>query len=327
MAIFSLTNAEIVRSVLMTAAIGRNAGDMDPATEADVRAIIRAGLRRANFPVVNDYAYQWRWLEKHHPLSIDPLYETGTIAVSGGTITGTGTVFPSWAADGFVAVAGHVLYVDERTSNTVLTTTNTALTVAAGAEFTLYRYRYPLPTDFAEWLGGVVYADGTQSRILADASEPEIRLRYAIGQGLGGQSPVPGWYRGTTHHAITSTPAAAGLFIVLWPVPEPDAFIQGVYLSTPDDNLPADLTVPGVVAQVRPIYSEVFLEAILAAAESYAGDKAGIHEQRFQTALQQAIAHDKASGGAYDFSRSLSDRRRWGHGCGWALPIDFTDAL
>jgi len=314
MAILSLNNSEVVRSVLVGAGIGRDPANMDAATEADVRAIIRAGLRRGYFPMLGEYAYQWRWLEKHASFPVDPNYVTGTIAVAAGVVTLTGGTWPTWAADGFISVNGHVLFITVRTSGTLLATSNTALSVAALTKFTLYRYRYSLPSDFAEWLGGVVYANGTDSRMLAGSTEAEIRLRYAVGQGLNTV---------TTHYAVASTHAADELRMMLWPVPEPNAFIQGTYLSIPDDNLAVDLKVPGVLVQVKPIYAEVFLEAILAAAEAYNNDEAGIHEARFQAALKQAIAHDKAAGGAYDFSRLLRDPRSYGN----VLPIDFSDAL
>src|SRR5262249_13224007 len=130
----------------------------------------------------------------------------------------------------------------------------------------------------------------------------------------------------TTHYALTTAPNADELRMMLWPVPAPDAHIEGVYLSIPDDNLPDDLADPGDdadIVQVKPIYAEVFIEAILAAAESYFGDTAGIHEQRYQAALIRAIAHDKALGGAYDFSQPIRDPRA----CGNVLPIDFSGAL
>lgn len=296
MAVLSLNNSEIVRAILQVMGAGRNSGDMDTATEADVRNIIRDGLRRFYFPTVGEFVYQWRWREKHHPIPIDAKFTTGTIAVAAGTITLTGGIWPAWLADGFVIVSGHVLFVTVRNSDTVLTTSNSALAVTAGAKYEAFRYRYALPSDFAEWLGGVVYADGSDSWTLAGTSEAELRLRYAVQQKTNDR---------TTHYAIASTHAADAMRISFWPVPQPNAFIQGVYLSVPDDNLPADLKTPGVTVQVPPLYAKAAVEAILAEAENYMTKLDGQHESRFQEALQQAIAHDKAVGGAYDFDRPI----------------------
>lgn len=313
MANYELNNSEVVRAVLQTAGLSRT-GTLDAATEADVRQIIRSGLRRALWPTNKEFAYQWRWLEKTASFPVPALYTTGTITVSAGTITLAGSTWPSWVLDGFISVGGHILFIDTSPATTTATTTNTQLEIAAGTSYTLYRYRYDLPSDFGEWLGGVVYANGNYTRQLAGSSEPEIRLRYAVGQGLT---------QHTTHFAVTNTPDAGTQRIIFWPVPEPDAFIQGVYLSTPDDNLPADLNTPGVVVQCPPIYAEMFLQSILSAAETYYMDAAGVHEAMYQEALIRCMAHDRAVGGSYDFSYRAGDGRDDYRGHGVVLPITF----
>lgn len=300
MASLSLKTSEIVRAVLQTIGAGRLASRMDASTEADVRAIIRDGLRRFFFPMVGEYVYQWRWLEKHCPIPVNDKYDTGTIAVAAGVVTLTGGTFPTWATNGFIRVSNHVLFITTRTDGTHLVTSNTALTVVAGTEYEMYCFRYALPSDFAEWLGGVVYSDGTDVRQLVTGEESEFRLRYAVGQGTNDQ---------TTHYALSSTDQADAMRISFWPVPQPDAFIQGVYLSTPDDQLPDDLAdmddPDAALVQVLPMYAKAVTEAILAEAENYLGRTHGEHETRFNIALQTAIAHDKALGGAYDFSRQV----------------------
>jgi hypothetical protein len=106
--------------------------------------------------------------------------------------------------------------------------------------------------------------------------------------------------------------------ILFWPVAEPEAFIQGTYLSVPEDNLPASLNVPGSTIQCPPMYAQAAVESILAAAEASVG-VAGPHDERFQVALRNAIQHDAATGGAYDFSKPV----RKGYGIGEILPIQF----
>ena len=274
---------------------------MDEATEADVRHILRSGLRRFWFPVSNGFVYQWRWREKHAALSAEAVFDDGTVAVSGGTVTLTGGTWPSDLTNYFIVVDGHTLFVTSRDGDTTATVSHTQLTVDSGTSYEARKYRYALPSDFQEWLGGVVYTDGnstTGSRMLIGSSESDIRLRYAIGQGSNDK---------TTHYALTSTPDADGYTIVFWPVPAPEAIITGVYLSIPDDELPADLTTPGSTVQVGPAYAEAVLEAILTAAEEYNNDTNGVHSQRFEVALAAAIAHDRAVGGNYDFSHQLSD--------------------
>lgn len=302
MATFSLTNDEVVRAVLQVMGRGRSASGMDSATEADVRAVIRSGIRRFLFPEIQGAPYQWRWLEKHHAIPAVDTISTGTVTVSGGVVTLVGDTWPADITSYFLRVDGHILFVTERTDDTNVVISHTQFSADAGSSYEGFKYLYDLPSDFGEWLGGVVYSNGDATtsiglaeggRFLVDSSEDELRLRYAIGQGTD---------KATTHFSITSTPEADEFRLMLWPVPEPDAFIQGTYLSIPDDNLPDDLTTPGSTVQVPSMYAEAALESILGAAEEYNDDVAGVHATRAERALQSAIRHDSTIGGAYDFS-------------------------
>ena len=282
--------------------LGRSAAAiaaLDAETEADLRAVIRSGLNRFYFPVVDGFVYQWRFLEKTHAIPAEVPYSTGTVTVSGGTVTLAGGTWPTDLTNYLIEVGGHVAFFTVRTSDTLASISHTQLTEAAGSSYEALKYKYDLPSDFAEWLGGVVYQDGSDSWVLGRSDEAELRLRYAIGQGSSTD---------TTHYAILSSPTASDVHeMMVWPIPTTEAFIKGVYLSVPDDNLPADLTTPGSTVQVRPLYKEAVLECILAAAEEYNNDMTGVHTQRAEAALRTAIAHDKAIGGAYDFSKPTRD--------------------
>ena len=282
--------------------VGRTAGKMDESTESDVRAIIRAGLRKFLYPLIGDRVHQWSFLSKHHPISVDEVFNDSTLTITGGTATLAAGTWPLDITDYFIDVGGNVLFVTSRTDALNVEISHTNLTVAAGAEYNAHKFKYDLPSDFAEWQGGVVYQNGSDHWILSGSSESELRLRYAVGQGLSSR---------TTRYAITSAPDAdtdtPAQQIMFWPVPEPDAFIQGTYLIAPDDKLPADLTTPGVVVQVPPLYSEAALEAILSSAEEYNDDTQGVHAVKFQSALAAAILHDKASGADYDFGRRVGE--------------------
>lgn len=309
MANFEIDNSELVRAVLLQTGLGRDPAEMDEATEADVRSILRSGLRRFFFPLQDGFTYQWRFLETPFTISAEAVFDEGTIEVSGGVVTLTGDTWPADIIDHYIEVSGHILFVTERTSDTLLEVSHSQLTVAAGTSYEAPRYRYPLPSDFGEFLGGVVYQNESDNWMLIGSSEPELRLRYAIGYELANE---------TTHWAVFDGK------LYLWPTPIPDAFIQSIYVAVPTDNLPADLTVPGSTVQVTALYAEAAKAAVLAAAELYLDDKAGIHEQRFQAALAAAINHDRAVGGHYDFSRQVGPDYR---GLGPVSNIDFSDAL
>ena len=308
MAGFSLKNDEVVGAVLIVMGVGRTVGKMDASTESDVRQIIRSGLRKFLYPLIGDRVHQWSFLSKYHPISVDAVFDDGTLTIIGGTATLAGGTWPDDIVDYFIDTGDNVLYVTSRTDANNVEISHTNLTAAALTTYTAYRFRYDLPADFAEFQGGLVYQSGSDHWLLSGSSESELRLRYAVGQGLSSR---------TTHYAITSapdadaesaeSPALPAQQIIFWPVPEPDAFIQGLYLIAPDDKLPADLTTPGVVVQVPPLYSEAALESILSAAEEYNDDTQGVHAVKFQSSLAAAILHDKASGAEYDFSRRVGE--------------------
>lgn len=295
-----LDNAEIVRAVLQITGLGRDASNLDSATEADVRSIIRSGLRRFFFPTSQGFTYQWRFLEQEFDVTAEAVFDDGTVEVSGGTVTLTGGTWPADIVDYYIDVDSHILFVDTRTDDNNIEVSHTQLTVDSGTSYEAKRFKYDLPSDFGEFLGGVVYANESTNKMLIASSAQELKLRYAIGYSLANE---------TSHYAVMP----ADKKIMFWPVPTPDAFIHGIYMQIPEDNLPADLTTPGSVVQVQPIYAEAVLEAILAAAEAYNDDNAGIHEQRLKIALQSAISHDRATGGHYSFSHRVPDGFK-GHG-------------
>jgi hypothetical protein len=77
-------------------------------------------------------------------------------------------------------VDGHSLYVTAVNTTTELLVSNTGVAAAAGSEYELYRWRYNLPDDFSEFVGGVVYTEGdSRTTYLRNVVDSEIRLRHA----------------------------------------------------------------------------------------------------------------------------------------------------
>lgn len=99
----------------------------------------------------------WLYLWTQGRISTNAAYETGTVEYdhTGGAnerqLTLAGGTWPSWAAYGFVVIAGTPYAVATRVSDTIVTlaaASNPGEDVAAGTDFSLYRDSYPLPTDF-----------------------------------------------------------------------------------------------------------------------------------------------------------------------------------
>lgn len=300
MSALSLDNTEIVNAILLVMGVGRTAANMDTSTESDVRAILRAGLRKFYYPVfAGGSIHQWSFLSRHFQISAVDKYDTGTIAISGGTVTLTGGTFPTDMVDYFIEVGSHVVFVTTRTDDTHVEVSHSQLSIAAGTSYEAYQFRYALPSDFSEFQNGLVYQDGSNYYWpLSGANEAELRLRYATSQGVSNR---------TTHYAVTNATSDGTKRVMLWPVPVTNAFIQGKYMAAPDDNLVSDLTTPGSTVQVPSIYSDAVLECILSSAEEYNADTQGVHTARAQSALQTAIMHDRATGAQFDFSFRTGD--------------------
>lgn len=112
---------------------------------------------------------RWSWYDRMLTIDLVAPYSTGTIAITEGsaTVTGTGTVFPSWAASGVIIYNGQVYTVLSRDSDTQLTLDqNWPIANITGAGYVLARYSYTLPSNIlvvdaamlgSGWPSGAVY--------------------------------------------------------------------------------------------------------------------------------------------------------------------------
>lgn len=292
----SLNTDEILRAVAAVVGISRTPSSWDDTTEEDVRQIIRNGIRQFFHPPIipgEGTSWQWRFLEKRFVGPAQDSYSTGTITVSGGTATLAGGTWPSWAGDGVLRADGHVMFVESRDSDSELTIENDAREIGAGTDFELHRWRFDLPDDFGDWLSGLVYSDGTSTKMLRNGSEREVRIHYETM-----------WRTGETLMFAIVPPQAntdgSGVgsvgrgHIVFYPTMDSETHITGPYRAVPEDNLDAtDLTVGGSVVQVDSVHAQTLLESILAAAEDFYNIKPSVHRDKFLERLATSIKHDR----------------------------------
>lgn len=294
----ALTNDEVLRSIAVVAGVGRDpVNDWDANFLQDARDIIRSGLRRFFQPVLVDGAvHQWRFLERKwedHGLAA---FDDGTVTVSAGTVTLAGGTWPTWADDGFLRISGRTLYVSSRDSGTQLTIEHDGVSHAAGTEYTLNRWRYGLPSDFGEFLGGVVYSKGSnQGYLLRSRDEAEIRRRYEAHFRTGETTLYSVWHG--------SDNDASEWYLSFWPTANENAVFAGRYRSAPEDNLETTLTDGGTTIQIESVHAETLVAAIQAATEEFYG-LPGVHSARFAERLRASIKHDRHTAGAVDFDDS-----------------------
>jgi hypothetical protein len=235
-------------------------------------------------------------------------YSTGTITIVAGVVTGSGTVFPSWAADAELVVGGVSYAVATRGGNTSLTLSTTTVSAAAGSGYTLQQVDYVLPELFGGFRGdwflnqtstslGYVLERATKEELLslqksgiADfASQP---CRFAI--FAGDQTGV----------------ADQRSMLTVWPLPDAAYTLTGYYVINPY-RLTSSLPYP---MGGLPL-SECLREAVLGAAEIEFMGAAGIHTQMFQRKLQAAISYDRQISNPGILGQNLDrsyERHHWG---------------
>lgn len=281
MASLGLTTDEIKGALGHYLGISRDATKWDADTVLDTNRFIRAGMRKFYA------AHQWSFLEQAIKIVTTAPQTTGSIAVAAGTVTLTGSTWPTaLVAEYLLAPESGGLYTfASRTSGTVAVLNDTSVTLTAGEEYTLYRINYPLPSYFAGWLDPVTRENDTIVREMATLPEWEVR---AAGSTTHLREGTPEAFSVTQALADTDI-AVPTYYLRVYPLPD------NVYvLSSRVRVQPADvLDEAGTVIIMHPVFSECLQEAILSTAEMYANDQAGVHSLRWTELLTQSIEADR----------------------------------
>lgn len=127
--------------------------------------LMRAAIRDVykEFPL----SHQWSCLNRSCLLYLQEPYTTGTVAISGTTVTLSGGTWPTWAGDGILLVGDERFQVIERQSGTVLRldSRHSLGEALSGEYFELALARYSLPSDFGQLVG----AYRTEAEVLLPA--------------------------------------------------------------------------------------------------------------------------------------------------------------
>lgn len=286
--------------------INRDPGEWNDTELVDARGLIRTGLRKFNHPIDprTGEPWQWRFFEKRFNLSASPAFDSGTIGVTGGVVTLTGSTWPAYAASSFIRVGGFTLFVTEVTNTTHLVVSNTAVVIDPLSEYALYRYKFAMPDDFGELLGGVTYFHPDHNRPLRGVQEHEIPLRYTVDFQQNFEAVM---------FAIQSPQdieeSDNPYYLLFWPGMEEESMITGIYRAEPLDRLDdVDIREDGDIIQCNSVHAETMLAAIMAACEEYYNDEAGLHTALFEKLLINSINHDRRTAGPIEILKKNSDR-------------------
>lgn len=127
-------------------------GNTDATVSRDVKRVIAQAIK--DWPGL----HRWSWYWSKAAMFLRATYDTGTVAYdhTGGTyermVTLTSGTWPTWAAEGTVAIDDVRYRVATRESGTVITLhadQNPGADVSSGTDYTLMQDTYTLPADFS----------------------------------------------------------------------------------------------------------------------------------------------------------------------------------
>lgn len=291
MATLAIDNDEIYARLAMLCGVSRDPDDWDSTTSADMDRIIRAG-RRKLFS-----AYDWSFLEIRHRFATVEPYETGTVTIVSGVVTLAGGTFPTGAAGQRLYVDGNIYEVNTRDNGTQLTLYDTSIDADAGSEFVLYSTKYSLPSNYSAIVGPVTIENSEVSAELQELPVlPEHQVR-GLASNQRAYSTRPKAF--SVFHTLDEETGIPTYFLDLYPLPDRVYEVTVRVRIAPGDAL-------AEVDEVFPAeFSELLLEAILAAAEQIWMDKADFHTELFNKMLPDFIRKDKVAQGV----RRLLPRR------------------
>lgn len=213
-------------------------------------------------------------------------YSTGTISVTAGVVTGSGTNFPAWAAAGEIVFQDQSYSVATRTNGTSLTLDDTSVNAPAGTTYTLQQTSYVLPDLFGGFMGDLYLNQqpNTLGYSLARSTKDELLSLQRSNIADFSAQPV----KFAVYPQEQTGVADQKWLLTVWPLPDSSYTLTGYYIVNPY-RLTSALPYP---MGGLPL-SECLRSAVLAAAEIEFFGEARIHNQTFRLRLQSAISFDR----------------------------------
>lgn len=278
---------------------------------ARVNMCVDIGCRRVYEPDIlpnESQVHIWSFMQpKLAVFSLNAPYSTGTVTVVAGVVTGSGTTFPSWAADGEIVIDDVSYTVSTRDSDTQLTLDDTSVAAASGTNYTLQQVDYVLPELFGG-IRGDVYLNQSSTTLgsVVRRTTKEVLLEWQ-------KSGISNFNAQPCHFAIFAKDQTGASdqrwMMTIWPIPDSGYSVSMFYTINPY-QLTSALPYP---MGGLPL-SECLRESVLAAAEIEFNGEAGIHYQMFQRRLQAAVSFDRQMSNPGIIGQNLDyslQRRQW----------------
>jgi hypothetical protein len=285
-----LTYAEIRREVGRLMGWNRDPAGTPPWTAdqiSDAADMIAGGLRQFYYPPIlpgEATMHRWSFLKARTTLTTNAPYTTGTVTVVDGVVTLAGGTWPSWAAQGEIAVSGGVYAVETRDTDTQITLEDTSVDVAAGSTYELVREAYDLAADFAGTLGDLFYRPLTSPLVgrIAELHEDRISGYYRPDDYSG----EPLYYALRAKASINT--AEQRHEMVLWPRADRAYEITIPYTIRPT-TIDSDEAYPLGGSE----HGETILASVLSICELKLLDRIGEHHQKYLERLKASIEKDR----------------------------------
>ena len=236
-------------------------------------------------------AYPWSFMTPRYTVATSPPYTTGTITVSGGTVTGSGTLFTLLSAtDYWLVVNGTRYEVSALIDDDQLTISDAGLTAAAGTTYSLSRYKYTLPVNFGGFIGPLTYApsQSTYYRPVELISDDMMRMLY-MSDVLDNATEIV--KAAVVPKSFTAT-LGQQWELHHWPASTKTVHLTGRYRVVADDLDAANKYPMG-----GPQHANTVLYAVLSEAETRLWDNtSSAYQQRYQECLQASIGYDRTQG-------------------------------
>ena len=288
-------NAAAVNYAVLQREVARQLGwDRTPANWSSIQTldftdILASGLRQFYYPVGiagEKKSHAWSFLYPLAEFELSAAYTDGTITIASGVVTGSGTVFPTWADQGDLWVDQGRYTVASRDSDTQLTLDDTTVAAAAGSGYTLRRHYYDLPDDFGGMVSdGFTYRRDEQFHLpdITIVSERDIRqidraFNNDIYPSIAALIPIPPTATQSSRWKVT-----------FYPLAETQYFVEYRYEAIPPvidatNDYPYGATEHG----------ETIIASCLDMAEQKIKGSYDLH-QGFLERLTQSVMHDRRS--------------------------------
>ncbi len=312
----SLNRNDLLRHVGRYLSGIRDATTLEAEQRVDLDDVVNIGCRMAYFPPIlpgEPHSHSWSFLRPVlQNFTVHAPYATGTITVASGVATLAGGTWPTWAAEGSIEVDQVGFTVATRTSNSQVILDDLSINYAAGTEYGLAHIDIQLPDLFGGFSSDLVLTNNNRVYgVPLQRTSMENILAY---RQLSVTTSFPSAYAVQSLFTTGATPQRWAMSI--WPSPDSAYTITGRFDINPDA-----LTTALPYPRGGLPFAECLREACLAAAESEIEGEAGIHTQKFETALRSAISHDRRMSNAGILGTmnngKVSRQSPWGEIRGW----------